>query len=138
MVKDIYKGNECDETIPSLEVNNKIVANDLDKANTFNEFFCSVTSLDTSGATLPERARVCNFGMLENIVINENDVMDQLLILNTNKFYIPDNISPKCLKVGASVLALIFTHIFNHSLRSASFPTKWKQANVIPILKKEN
>jgi sarcosine oxidase/L-pipecolate oxidase len=73
---------------------------------------------------------------LSDIIVNRAEVVDQLSILNLNKAYGSDNISPKVLKLCREELADPLSNIFNNSLRSSTFLSKWKESHIIPIYKK--
>ena len=47
-----------------------------------------------------------------------------------------DGISQECLLLGLDVLAAPITKIINNSITSGVFPDQWKEAIVVPILKK--
>ena len=47
-----------------------------------------------------------------------------------------DEISQECLLLGKSQLARPLTHIINQSISTGMVPDSWKEAVVIPILKK--
>ena len=47
-----------------------------------------------------------------------------------------DGISQACLLSGMTVLAIPLTHIINSSITAGEVPAHWKEAIVIPILKK--
>ena len=48
----------------------------------------------------------------------------------------PDEISQECLLIGKSMLAKPLTKIINESIKQGCVPDSWKEAVVIPILKK--
>ena len=48
----------------------------------------------------------------------------------------PDEISQECLLIGKSILAKPLTAIINESIKQGCVPDSWKEAVVIPILKK--
>ena len=48
----------------------------------------------------------------------------------------PDEISQECLLIGKSILARPLTTIINESIKQGHVPESWKEAVVIPILKK--
>ena len=75
--------------------------------------------------------------MLESITISVQDVLDVLKRLNVNKARGPDLISPRFLREGAEILAQPYAILFNRSLAKGYFPPSWKDANLIPIHKKE-
>ncbi len=47
-----------------------------------------------------------------------------------------DGVSQECLLLGLDVLAAPLTKIINNSITSGKFPDQWKEAIVVPILKK--
>ena len=47
-----------------------------------------------------------------------------------------DGISQECLLLGQEALAAPLTTIINESIETGVFPTDWKEAIVVPILKK--
>ena len=75
---------------------------------------------------------------LECITVSEEEVLDQIRILNGNKSYGPDGISPKFIKIAENSLVKPLTRLYNLSLSLGKVPNLWKQANVIPLHKKES
>ena len=63
-------------------------------------------------------------------------VEQQLKKLDTGKSTGSDGISARFLKMSATILAPILTKLFNHSIRSSTYPKLFKEAKVIPIYKK--
>ena len=98
LLKQVYKNNDIHEGIPPLEVDNKILNDDRDKAEAFNDFFLSVTSLDDSNKDLPDDPQIMNIISLDSLHVTENDVLDQIKCLDVNKSYGPDGISPRIIK----------------------------------------
>ena len=74
---------------------------------------------------------------LDFIDINLNDVKDQLSNLNVRKSYGADGVSPRLLQEGGKALVDSLVRLFNMSLRLCKVPLLWKQANMVPIHKKE-
>ena len=109
-------------SVPAIEINDETITTDLEKANAFNIFFCSITQLNTIDAILPDRPRILNVGNLERIVISEQDVLDQLSLLNLDKAFGPDKISSRFLKEGNFELSQVLTKLFNLSLKTITFP----------------
>ena len=97
-----------------------------------------MSHIDTAGKTVPDIDRIINDNSLSSLEVTEQDVIDQLLTLDVNKAFGPDEISPKILKEGAVELAPILMFIYNESLTKGIFPQDWKRANVIPLFKKGN
>ena len=128
---------QCSESnIPPLIHNDNIITDDKSKADLFNTFFTNVSDLDDSNADVPDDFTYNN-ETLENIEINIQDVKDQLQCLDTTKAYGPDGISPKLLKEAAPVIADSLCKLFNASIQQGKIPLTWKQANVIPLFKKD-
>ena len=74
--------------------------------------------------------------IFSNLYVTVNRVTNHLKDINVNKASGPDNISGLFLRNCAAELAILLTMIFNISLSSGVFPSHFKTANVIPILKK--
>jgi hypothetical protein len=108
--------------IPTLNDNGIIITNDLDKANSFNNFFKQTATLDDSNAVLPPDYPTLCDSTLETFYVEEADTRNYLHKLNANKAFGPDGISPKLLKEGASELAPSLTKLFNRSLQDGKFP----------------
>ena len=107
--------------IPPLLKNNKLIFNDLDKANEFNNFFAMQTDLDDSEAVLPELSLPEN--QLCDIEISETDVEDVLSILNPSKASGPDLINPRLLKEAVQQLKCPLCKLFNLSLSIGVLPS---------------
>jgi hypothetical protein len=67
--------------------------------------------------------------------ISVSDVERGLISLNERKSVGSDAVDAKLLRAGAPWLAPLLHDIFMCSIRSRSFPTRWKLADVIPIPK---
>lgn len=68
--------------------------------------------------------------------LSTSDILKSLLALDTNKGPGPDLIPPVFLKTCSSQLVEPLHLIFNKSLSSGVFPTKWKLAHITPVHKK--
>ena len=138
LLKKVYTGSDCFDTIPPIEINNKIVTDDQEKAELFNEFFATASSVDDKNASLPNQGRVFLMGNnLNDIIVTEKEVSDQIKLLDSNKSYGPDGISPLFIKEGGNKITTLLCQLFNKSLSTGKFPNEWKKANVIPIHKKD-
>ncbi len=131
-------GQTNDSEIPPLEVGGKIITDNRQKAEVFNDFFTQVSSLDDENAELPQDFINDVVNRLDEIVVTEQDVHDQLKILDTNKAYGPDGIPPRLLKEAAVEITPSLTKLLNASLNQETFPTIWKGANVLPLYKKDD
>ena len=128
---------KTDKPIPFLEVDNKIIENDHDKAEALNSYFCKQSTLDDTEATLPDLITP-EYPLLEQIYITHEDVREAIALLNPNKAPGPDLISPKLLKEGTQQLVPQLQRLFNLSLSLKQFPNSWKKSNVTAIHKKDS
>ena len=100
LLKRITNGDNDDNNIPPISHNGEMITKDKDKADLFNQYFVSVSSIDDTGANIPTERRVFNNGNnLSNLEITEQEVLDQMHILDVSKSYGPDNIPPRLIKV---------------------------------------
>ena len=90
--------------------------------------------MDDSNVQLEDIPAHC----LETIIITETKVCVKLAVLNINKAYGPDDISPRFLKEGGQTLVPTLTKLFQLSLDSCTFPSSRKRANVTPLHKKND
>ena len=127
---------KTDQTsIPFLEVDNKIVENDIDKAEALNTYFCKQSRIDDSAAALPDLV-LPDYAFLDEIYITDEDVREAIIRLNSNKAPGPDLISPRLFKEGMQQLVPQLRRLFNLSLRLKKFPEPWKKSNLTAIHKK--
>ena len=134
-----FKNNDNNDIPPIFTDEGIILTNDLDKAQTFNNFFAKASELDDSNAVLP--TNYINYNVkteLDSFFITEEEVKDQIALLDSDKGYGPDGISPKFIKIAGESLVQPLTQLFNMSLISAKVPAIWKKANVIPLHKKDS
>ena len=120
---------------PPLIVNNKETTSNDEKAEAFNAFFCTMSTIDTSGAPpLPEINT--SEQDLTKITVTALDVQDVLQALNPKKACGDDGISPRILRETARTISKPLSRIYNFSLATSTVPQAWKNANVTPIHKK--
>ena len=74
---------------------------------------------------------------LSNVITSENEVLNILQKLQVSKTGGPDNLPNKVLRLFAPYIAGALSKLFNLSLEKATFPTLWKEANVLGLFKKE-
>jgi hypothetical protein len=110
-----------------------------EKAELFNEYFCSQSFIDDSSACL--KTNISYFQttiILSNIHVTEGEINYFLKNVDVSKACGFDGIGNRILKLCADGITSSFTSFVNYSLLSGRFPDKWKLANVIPIFKKED
>ena len=76
--------------------------------------------------------RMCTFHIQE---ISEADLKKVIYGLKNSAATGVDNIDTKIVKLSAELIAPMLTHIVNLSIRTSTFPSAWKYAKVIPLLK---
>ena len=98
-----------------------------DKANVFNQFFCSVSFNKRIDTLSSLRGHGCDYStslpvhLINDVICTPSEVARVLKSLNVNKACGPDGISPWSL--------------FNYSLSRGSIPIDWKTANVVSSFK---
>ena len=137
MVSQNYLSSSRDSAIPPLIADNgDVIVDDYEKANHFNKFFTQSSVVDDTSASIPSLIAKPIL-MLSDIVVEE-DVLDQMKVLDCNKLYGPDGISPRFIKMAGVSLVKSLTLLFNISLSNRIFPSNWKKANVLPLHKKSS
>ena len=133
-IMDWFMGKQAiTNYIPPLYTsNNNYVFSDEEKANILNDYFCSISTIDDSGTSLPIFNERTN-SSLSNLIINVTDVTDVLSSLKVNKAVGPHGISHRMLKNTFRTISVPLLKLFNLSLRSHSYPHIWKVAHVMPV-----
>ena len=106
------------------------------KAEKFNNFFLSHSTIDVTNASLPNDEADITDKKLENVSVTEREVSELISNINPNKASGPDGISPRILKMAGQTIVPSLTRLIKLSLRTGEVPKKWKEANVIPLHKK--
>ena len=132
-------GRTHDNTIPPLEgPNGDILTDDYAKATLLNDYFARQSTLDiTDTLTLPtdNHSIAAPVPTLNEIKTSEREVLQILNSLDCNKSTGPDEIPAKLLKLTALIIAEPLSKLFNMSLSSGVYPSKFKEANIKPIFK---
>lgn len=131
------RGKQTDRTIPPLVVNDNVINDNTTKANIFNDFFVSHSTIDRSlewdpGDPPPPEITLAPFK------ITSFEIFKMLSSLDTNKATGPDGIGNKLLREAAPCICNILEQIFNNSLENSTYPEDWKLAHVAPIHKKNS
>lgn len=69
------------------------------------------------------------------ISLSESEILTTFQSLNPSKSPGPDGITSHLLKELAPEISSSITCIFNKSLNEGSFPSKWKDCNLMPVFK---
>ena len=120
----------------SLESENgQLISESGEKAETLNEFFCSVfTKESNSDMPVPDTCFAGNNGSrLEDVAITAETILGKLQHLKLDKAAGDDNLSPRLLKSISSEIALPIAMLFRKSLDTGCVPQDWRTANITPL-----
>ena len=105
------------------------------KADSLCNFFSTVFCNEGDSEFEPLHDRIC-VKEFDLIKVTEDDVLERLNTLNTNKSEGPDLIHPRIIYEIRHEIAYPLTKLFNKSLETKKIPGVWKCANIAPIYKK--
>ena len=117
---------------PLLAANNKLVTDNLTKAEILNDHFVSVGTKDNS--VLPEITRSIN--TIESVYFERHEIITVINKLKSNSSSGPDGFAPVLYKSLKYQLANPLAMMFSLILQFGSIPDEWKMAIVSPIFKK--
>ena len=120
--------------LPVLLDGEREVSDDTDKANLLNRTFANKFT-DPEVNTYPDTPAY-DIPHLDRFVITEASVRGALRDLQTHKACGPDNISARIIKECSDQLVVPLSLLFNKSVCQGVFPSRWAEANVVPIHKK--
>ena len=123
-------------SIPPILASGKTIANIVEKANLFNNFFASqCTPLENTNKLPPLLMKTDK--RLNTISFKDSDITSIIKSLKSTKTHGADNISIRMIQLCGDSIKLSLTLIFKFSVRNGIFPAIWKMANIIPVHKKE-
>ncbi|XP_031616839.1 uncharacterized protein LOC116336829 [Contarinia nasturtii] len=128
------KNSDCDPK--SLHYGDKSSVDKMEQAEMFATFFKNNFANQPSLIQSTAPASTQTNSSVDNFILNEFSVFDELLKINSKKGAGPDGIHPILLKNCAGLLYEPLSMIFNDSLSTGHFPTRWKRYSVGPIFKK--
>ena len=139
-LKKLINGNKV-SNIPPLIVNNTFITDVKEKCLIFNNFFATQCTLMETNSIIPHQEYVTNHS-LDNIDLSdlelENLILKHINQLNINKAHGFDGISVRMIKICGTSISKPLRIIFRKCLETGYFPQSWKQANIIPIHKKNS
>ena len=100
------------------------------------QFFASVYTAEDGDDPLPEDEPTTSY--IQDVVILEEDVLEKLKKLRTDKATGVDDLAPRLLHEIRECINVPLTAIFRLALSQGKVPTDWKTANVTPIFKTRN
>ena len=135
LLKTVYKNCDMPDQIPPIEVNGNQITDDKEKANVFKNYFASISSFD-GDFNLPDEPIIIRGDTLESITVTNQDILDQLKMINVNKAYGIDEISPRLLKESGNALCEVLKDIYNRSLEMGKCPKIGKTQMSFLFIKK--
>lgn len=122
--------------VTQIDTNGTITDEALTIANTFNRYFQSVftrTSASAQNKTVLDSAL-----SMSELVITHDGILNLLLQIDVKKRSGPDDLSNAFLRRYAEQITPFLHAIFVSSLQTATLPTDWLRARVLPIHKGGN
>ena len=123
-------------SIPPLLYHDRIMLNDVDKANSLNNFFAEQANLLNNEKDVPNIDTHATSNPLTDIHFTPEEVSSVLSCLSLGKASGPDDINNRILRELHHELSHPLCSLFNYSIQCGKVPSIWKQANVTPIFKK--
>ena len=117
---------------PTMSLNDLTANTPKETCNLFAQYFSSVYSKLPCKTTTLQNTSTINISQLS---ITSTELMKKLDTLDPNKSGGPDGIPPIFLKNCAKNLLNPLLKLFNHSLNTGKFPSKWKTSFITPIYK---
>jgi len=112
----------------------EIITDAAKKANIFNEYFVSQSTVPDADRALLSLSTDSNQPILSNIQTSSLEIEKSYLILTCLRLAVMIKLEIELLNCVFLVSPL--TLLCNHSLLRGEFPSDWKKANVIPLFKK--
>ena len=133
-----FLNNKKIPCIPSLFHENKLVTDFRKKADIFNSFFAKQCLLINSDGSLPSKILKETDNSLYSVKFSEENILQRINKLDSNKAHGHNEISVKMLKICGSSVCRPLETICKSCLDRGKFPQEWKKANVVPVHKKND
>ena len=136
------------KALNSLNIGGEVITNESEIANALNSFYANapskytpVRSTDLHDEIAENNKNYDNEKVDGNTLfvlpeISTDSVLKQLRNMSKSKSTRLDGIGANTLKLAAPAIADSITYICNISIKTKSFPEKWKEAKETPIFKK--
>jgi len=124
--------------------NDTLLTADIDKANEFNRYFSSVCVIDDGKGPVYDDKHPVDLAegdadddcvLLTSVTVNESDILRAINRMK-NSLSCTDNLPPVLFKKLKNVLAFPLSLVFNQLLSVSAVPNDWKNAVIVPVLKK--
>ena len=138
----LSRKNKTKELPKYFSDNNRIITENIDIANCFNNFFCNIGPSLANSIKSPENKSYKDY-LKQNIlsVFTFNTVTSEHILKCINKLkskssFGHDGLSSIHLKYISHEIVPVLTHIINQSLCTGIFPDTLKTAKITPVFKK--
>ena len=123
--------------IPPILHNNMFILSCKEKATLFNNFFAMQCRPIQNGSCLPTFHYLTR-NRLDDVLFNSDEILSLIRNIDPNKSNGPDLITGHMLKICDKSIVLPLKLIFVNILRTGTYPSLWKLANVTPVHKKND
>ena len=123
-------------SVPDIEIDGKLITDDIDKANALNSHF--IRCFNTSVPPLSTMSSNPTSHSLEEMVCQPDIVAKIITSWNSKPSCGPDGIPITLLKLAPTSIAVALTPLFKKSLTLCAIPQECKLANITPIPKSVN
>jgi len=122
-----------------LNYKNKLLCNNKEKADAFNDFFINVADdLCPETAQQYEHIPPINNNIMDSMFlmpVTESEIIEHIASLKSNSSPGPDNIQPLMIKECHKCLTKPVTHIINSIFKTGIIPIQFKSSVITPIYK---
>ena len=122
--------------VPPLLDDGKFVLDCKEKARLFNKHFAAQCTPLSNDSSLPIFEYLTP-SKLDFINISDENILSIIRSINPKKSHGPDLISGHMLRIADASIVTPLRLIFTNILRTSTYPSLWKLANVTPIHKKK-
>ena len=129
-MKQVYDDNNKSLFSSALMENGVCIADSLDKARIFNDFFVTQTILDGAENIPPD---IESF-QSSNIVASTQEIYSLMKNVDTTKASGRDGVE---IQLCCEGFCEFFTNFINLTFALGKFPFQWKLANVTPLFEKD-
>ena len=137
LIKTVYPTSNINTRTKITLENNNLVLHENDTADFINDFFINIGNVpNPTGSVVSQHNTYAQPDQpVPRRPFNETEVYNLVNSISLSKSSGLENINSKVVKEALKVLISPMTHLFNLSLECGVFPSRWKEATVIPIPK---
>ena len=123
--------------IPPLFHQNKYVTDFKKKAELFNWFFAKQCSIIHTSSELPSNSLKKTDKSISTVIFTSDNIATLTQNLEPNQVHVYEMLSILMLKLCSKSICKPLDLIFQSCIKLGEFPTEWKKAHVVPVLKKK-